>query len=154
MKSMASSSSSPRWARMALRALRRKYALPMPGISTGYWKARNTPSLRLLGLHFEKIFAVEEHLALGHVVGFAARQYLRQRALARSVGAHDGMHFTRIDGQINAFENFVTAYLGVQIPDFQKTHLYLIQNFRSSSCTQTGCAKSPVLGLGNMRLSR
>ena len=35
-KSMASSSSSPRYLRMAFTAARRKYALLIPGISTGY----------------------------------------------------------------------------------------------------------------------
>ena len=73
----------------------------------------------LFRLHVQQIFAVEEHFALGHVVGFAARQHLRQRALARSVRAHDGMHFAGIDRQVNALENFVAIDLGVQILDFQ-----------------------------------
>jgi hypothetical protein len=36
------------------------------------------------------------------------------------------MHFAEIDGQVDALENFVPVDLGVQIPDFQKTHLYLV----------------------------
>src|SRR3989337_1044363 len=43
-KSIASSSGSPRYFRIAFSAAFRKYAFPTPGISTGYWNAMNTPS--------------------------------------------------------------------------------------------------------------
>ena len=43
MKSIASSSSSPRARRTALTAAFMKYALLTPGISTGYWNARKSP---------------------------------------------------------------------------------------------------------------
>jgi len=42
--SAADISSSPRALRCAFTAVRRKVMLPTPGISTGYWNARNTPS--------------------------------------------------------------------------------------------------------------
>jgi len=42
--STAEISGSPRSRRTALRAVRRKYMLPTPGISVGYWKARNNPA--------------------------------------------------------------------------------------------------------------
>ena len=41
--SIASYSFSPRCLRAALTAVLKKVALPTPGISTGYWKARKTP---------------------------------------------------------------------------------------------------------------
>ena len=41
---MASISDSPRPLRMAFSAVRRNIALPTPGSSTGYWKARNRPA--------------------------------------------------------------------------------------------------------------
>src|SRR3954471_15773263 len=43
-KSAASRSCWPRCLRIAFSAFFRKYVLPTPGISTGYWKARKTPS--------------------------------------------------------------------------------------------------------------
>ena len=42
--SAAFSSASPRALRWALSAVRRKVMLPTPGISTGYWNARNSPA--------------------------------------------------------------------------------------------------------------
>ena len=39
-------------------------------------------------------------------VQVAARQDLRQRALAGAVRPHDGMHFAGIHGEIDALENF------------------------------------------------
>src|SRR5437773_11457561 len=44
MNSTGPSSSVPRCLRMAFTAERRKYALVMPRIATGYWNAKNTPS--------------------------------------------------------------------------------------------------------------
>src|SRR5436190_3728958 len=44
MNSTGPSSSTPLCLRIAFTAARRKYALVMPRISTGYWNARNTPS--------------------------------------------------------------------------------------------------------------
>ena len=52
-------------------------------------------------------------------VQFAARQHLRQRALARPVGAHDGVHFAGIHREIDALENFAIANRGVQIFNFE-----------------------------------
>ena len=43
MKAAALISSSPRALRSAFSAVRRKYMLATPGISIGYWKARNRP---------------------------------------------------------------------------------------------------------------
>ena len=43
-KSAADSSSSPRALRCAFTAVRRNVMLPTPGISTGYWNARNSPA--------------------------------------------------------------------------------------------------------------
>ncbi len=40
---MGSTSSCPRAFRISLYAVRRKYEFDTPGISTGYWNARNTP---------------------------------------------------------------------------------------------------------------
>jgi hypothetical protein len=46
-KSPALTSPSPRALRCAFIAVRRKVMLPTPGISTGYWNARNSPAAAL-----------------------------------------------------------------------------------------------------------
>ena len=67
---------------MAFKAERRKYALPIPGTSTGYWNAMNRPfSGGFLRLHRQQIFSVEQDFSRGYFVRLAARQYLCQRAL-------------------------------------------------------------------------
>ena len=55
--------------------------------------------------HLEQILPLVENLAFSDLVAFAAGQHLRQRALARAVGPHDGMHFTCVDLQVNALQN-------------------------------------------------
>ena len=62
---------------------------------------------RVLGLHLQQILAVEQDSAARYLVGLAPRQDRRQRALARAVGAHDGMHLSRVHGQIHTLENLV-----------------------------------------------
>ena len=58
-------------------------------------------------------------LAAGDRVQIAAGQHLGQRALAAAVGPHDGMHFTGVDGEVDALQNFTIANFGVQIFDFE-----------------------------------
>ena len=50
----------------------------------------------VFGLHRQQVLAVEEDFAAGDVVALAARQHLRQRALARAVRAHDGVDFAGV----------------------------------------------------------
>ena len=67
-----------------------------PGISIGYWKARNRPAGGALArVEPEDVLAVEQHLALGDLVVFLAGEHIAQRRLARAVAAHHGMHFAR-----------------------------------------------------------
>ena len=73
----------------------------------------------VFGRQFQQIFAVVDNLAAGHRVQFAARQHLRQRALAGAVRAHDGVHFAGIHGEVDALQNFAIANRGVQIFNFE-----------------------------------
>src|SRR5450759_3357481 len=61
----------------------------------------------LLRFHGQEVLAVVRHLARGDGVGLAAGQRLRQRAFARAIRAHDGVHFAGVHLQVNALEDFV-----------------------------------------------
>ena len=59
------------------------------------------------------------HLAVGDRVQFASGEHLRERALAGAVRPHDGVHFARVDGEVDALENFAVANRRVQVFDFE-----------------------------------
>ena len=61
----------------------------------------------------------EEDLPSGHLVAVAARQHVRQRALARAVRAHDGVDFTRRDAEVDPGEDVLSIHRGAQILDFE-----------------------------------
>src|SRR6266581_4425384 len=88
-KSIASSSSSPRRLRSALSAVR--------------------------GREREQVLALVEDLALGHLERLVPGEDLREGALARPVGAHDGVHLARPDLEIDAAEDLLAADVGVQV---------------------------------------
>ena len=68
---------SPRALRCAFSAVRRKVMVATPGISTGYWKARNTPlAARSSGSMLQDALAVEQHLAFGDLVAGLAGQHI------------------------------------------------------------------------------
>ena len=73
--------------------------------------------------HLEDVLAVEQHLAGVDDVLRVAGQRVCQGGFAGTVGAHDGMGFTGVDGQVHAFEDRLDAVLGfdvrVQIFDFK-----------------------------------
>jgi hypothetical protein len=69
--------------------------------------------------HVEDVFAIEEDLAAGDFVVFVAAEDLAQSAFARTVRAHDGMDFTGVDGEIEAFEDFAAGDLSVEVFDFE-----------------------------------
>ena len=80
--------------------------LATPGISTGYWKPRNTPArARSSGVEFEQVLAFEQDRAAGHRVRRMAGQHLGERALARAVRPHDRVHFARADREVDALED-------------------------------------------------
>ena len=91
-----------------------KYALLTPGISTGYWNARKTPSrARLRG-------STRAGLAVGHgppgdFVLLVTGDDPRQRALAGAVGPHDGVNLAGVDRQIDAAEYFGGARTDVKV---------------------------------------
>ena len=79
------------------------------------------PALRpLIGAGLREILAVEEDLALGDLVRRVAHQGIRQRRLARAVGAHDGVHLVRVDREVDALDDFRPVFQRhMEIPQFE-----------------------------------
>jgi hypothetical protein len=94
--------------------------LETPGISIGYWNARKSPCCgALFGLELEQVLPVEGHLAAGHLVRRVPGEHLRERALARAVRPHDGVHLARVHGEVDAVEDLLVADGGRQILDIE-----------------------------------
>ena len=47
-----------------------------------------------------------------------ADEDVAQRALARAVLSHQGMHLAVADGEVDAFQYLFAIYLGMQVLDF------------------------------------
>ena len=73
----------------------------------------------LLGLHIQQILAVEGDPAAGHRIAGVAGENMPQGALARAVGAHNGVHFAGLDRQVQTAQDFLALDLGVQVFDLQ-----------------------------------
>ena len=84
--------------------------LATPGISTGYWKARNRPAAaRSSGSIASRSCAVVADLAAGHLVALAAGQHVGERALARAVRPHDRVHLAGADLQVDAAQDLLVV---------------------------------------------
>ena len=91
-----------------------------PGISTGILEGeKDAFAGAVFGGHFEQVLAVVSDGAAGDHVEVAAGEHLGERAFAAAIGPHDGMDFTGVHGEADAFENFTIANFGVQIFDFE-----------------------------------
>ena len=74
----------------------------------------------LLRFHIQQIFAVEGGGAAGDLVAGAAGQDVGQGRLARAVGAHDGVDFTRGDREVDAVQDdFPVLERGRELLDLQ-----------------------------------
>ena len=69
----------------------------------------------VLGREGQQVLAVEGDAALGHLIAGVAHQHMAQRALARTVGAHEHVHLAVAYGEVHASQNFLAVHLGVQI---------------------------------------
>ena len=73
----------------------------------------------LVGIHVEQVLAVEGDVAAGHLVLRVAGQRTRQRALARAVRPHDGVHLAGVDGEVDPLEDLLAFGPNLQILDSQ-----------------------------------
>ena len=72
-----------------------------------------------LGVHVQHVLAVEQHLALGHLIIRATRDDVRERRLAGPVRPHDGGDLTGVDLEVEPAEDLLTVHFDVEIPDFE-----------------------------------
>jgi len=82
----------------------------------GYWKQRKRP-LRERGTHGKQVLALEFNLAAGDGVPGMPHQRVGEGALARPVGAKDGVDFALVDGQVDAVNDLAAVDIDVQVTD-------------------------------------
>ena len=91
-----------------------------PGISTGYWNARNTPlAARSSGAISSRFFALEQDFAAGDFVARLAGDDVAQRRLAGAVRPHDGVHFALVHGERKPVENLTLLDTNLQVFYFE-----------------------------------
>src|SRR5690606_20735305 len=81
-----------------------------------------------------QVFAAEGDAAAGYRVMRIAAEYARQRTFAGTVRAHDGVHFTGFDVQVQAFDDFLAVAFvsgdgGVQVGNFQHVQFPVFSSF-------------------------
>ena len=69
-------------------------------------------------VHVEQVLAVEGDGAFCHLVGWIADDDIGEGGLACTIGAHESMNLTVLDGQIDALQYFLIAHFGVEVLDF------------------------------------
>ena len=112
---------SPRALRWAFSAVRRNVMVATPGISTGYWNARNTPlAARSSGDISKQVLAPEQDFAVGDFIARLAGDHMRQRRFAGAVRPHDRVHLARIYGERQSVENFAILDANLQIFHFKQ----------------------------------
>src|ERR1019366_3194 len=72
----------------------------------------------VLGRQGEQVLALEEDRA-GDVVGLVAGHHVGEGALARAVGAHDGVYLARSNFEVDPPKDLIVADLGVEVLDLQ-----------------------------------
>ena len=141
----------------ALSAVRRKYMLFTPGISTGYWNARNTPVARpLVRRQRQQVAAVVAHAPCGHLVAVAPGQHRGERDLPEPFGPMIACTSPARDREVDALQDLapVIGELRVQIVDFE----HRLASRRPAKAGPGAPRVAPVASLrgqgGNRLLSR
>ena len=73
----------------------------------------------VFGREGEEVDAVEDGFAGGDGESRVAGKHAREGALARSVGAHDGVDFAGAYGEVDTAKDFLAIDAGMQIAYFQ-----------------------------------
>jgi len=85
---------------------------------TGLSASGKSTIAHLVGPELDNVLPVEENLSLGDLVRRVAHQRVRERALPGAVRPHDGVHLVRVDGQVDAPDDFGTVLEGdVEVSD-------------------------------------
>ena len=101
--------------------------------------------------------AVERDRALGHLVVRVAHQGVAQRALARAVGAHQGVDLALADRQVDPLEDLLAVDGDVQVLDRKDLAHQSLALLRSSTLAGTsggtaGDSRDPMSGLTTSRV--
>jgi len=130
MKSGVENSASPRFFALGVKRSTQESHRGDAGNLQGILKSeKQTCRGAFVRLHREQIAAIKTHATRGRPILFLAGQHISQRRLARSVRAHNGVHLTHLDVEIESLENFFAVDLDVQIPDFQQSHFAYLCSF-------------------------
>ena len=81
----------------------------------------------VFGREGQQVLAVELDRTASHLIGGISGQYGRERALARTVGTHNGMHLARFHHEVDAFQYLFAIDTGMQVCNLQ--HRYLVLFF-------------------------
>ncbi len=96
------------------------------------------------GFHFQQVAALEKDFTARDFITLAPGKDIGEGALARTVGAHDGMDFAFTHFQVQALENFLAAHVDVQVINAKhyiiapKYWYYLVNVGRTSVRQTTG----------------
>jgi len=110
-----------------------------------------------LGRQGEQVGTVPVHAAVGHGEGVAPGEHLGQRALARTVGAHDGVHLAAAHLQVQTLEDGLAVDGRVQVvdlqhvfsPDFNSiSRLRPLHDKRAATGSAVGAAPAASLSCG------
>ena len=94
-----------------------------PGMACGYWKARKSPRCAFVGAELGQVLAVEQDLALGHLVSRMAHQRVGERRLPGAVRPHDRVLLPEIDLEVDTLDDLgAVLQSDVQIPDLELRH--------------------------------
>jgi len=105
--------------RRAETAWRRNWETDTPGISSGYWKARNIPArARASGAQLD-LGALKDDPASGDVIAGVPGEGVGEGRLARAVGAHERVQLAPPHDEIHTAEDLVALDSDVQVLDAQ-----------------------------------
>ena len=121
MKSIASSSSSPRARRHRVDRRLDEVRVVDPRDLHRVLEREEEPALgALVGLEAEKIIALPSDAPGRHLVAFAPGEHVAQAALARAVRPHDRVHLAGPDHEVHAVEDRIAVHGDVETGDFEK----------------------------------
>ena len=103
----------------------------------------------LLGCQRQQVLAVERHAAAGDLVALAAGQHVGQRALARAVGSHDGVHLARADVEVEAVEDLCAVDLDVEVLDLEHRSCSDVPSVSADAAFEADAAASFLASTAN-----
>src|SRR5699024_2259808 len=101
-----------------------------------------------LRLDLQQILAVQRRGPVRHLIAVAARQHIAERALARAVRPHDGMHLAGRDLQREPLEDALVLFLQLYLEIVDLQHSPLLRRGPAAprlSNSLKGAAQPPAM---------